>query len=312
MTHKNRILPVAIIGAILLITIGGFIVLTHNNDGNNEQKKGDVNITNFIQYIENTTKQGETHYSSTFGELNKTADLQFKVGEKYFYHRLQNFPEHENENIFLSPEEYDTVIEVRETDRINQSNYYVLASKNVSVHPQYFKKDENGIWKKKEQTGVITTVTITKNENGTTNEKISKENTPIYEGCTRNVNKENSEVLDIKVGNCPVLYEVYAKWMLYLDKGVKWIEKQNDSDQKIDIRFEKEWTVNSIEKINGIECFKVGVISKTEILGSGGKKISSEIVTYWIDVKKRILVKMEKREDGVLTETIELKNYEKP
>ncbi len=297
MTHKNIIYIGAIIGVIVLVIIGGFIVLDYNNDKNNKQKIGDENITNFSHvyvepvYIENTTKQGETYYS-TFRELNRTADPQFKIGEKYFYHWWEEMPGDEN-NIQV-PMEYNTTIEVMKIDVINKSNYYILKSQEVSVYLYILKKGENGVWK-----------------------KIRGEPPGIFEGDIIGVNEENGEVLEVNIQHtCPVLKGMFAKWMLYIDKGVKWLEKSNISGFEKDgsgiLINEQEWTVADIEKINGIDCFKVISISKTETVYSEGKQISGEIITYWIDIKKRILIKMEKREDGVLTEMIELKNYEKP
>ncbi len=303
MAYKNIMIPTAIVGAIVLIIIGGFIILNLNN---NEQKESGRNGA----IIEESVTSVET-YTSTFGELKRTANPKFDVGVKYYYRRLRKLSD--RENVIFMPEEYDTVIEVKKIDRINKTNYYVMQSKNVSVYKQILKKNEDGLWEKKVMTGGGTIVSKI-DENGTSKERSSsiRSGGTVYEGGTLGINEESGEVHIIDIySNCPVLYGMYAKWMLYLDKGVRWVEEQKVSNPGgRQIMFEKEWTVVNIEKIDGRECFKVLVMSKTEIVGGGGKRISGEVITYWIDTEKRILVKMERKEDNILTETIELKNYE--
>ncbi len=288
MAHKNIILPMAIMGVVVLIIIGGYVVLNNSNDKNNKQNEITENSTNFSQYIENTTKQGMQSFS-TFGELKRTADPQFKVGEKYFYYRLEKMPDREN-TIFV-PREYNTSVEVLKIDRINKTDYYILESQSVSVYSYILQKNEDGVWR-----------------------KLSSGSPIEYEGCTYGINKESGKIKRVGIpGVCEVLPKMCSEWMLYLDKGVRWIEKFNVSggqDKSIYTAVtETEWTVTDVEKINGKECFKVVVVTKQESILSNEKKISSELVTYWIDKEKRILVKMEKREDGVLTEMIELRNY---
>lgn len=137
MAHKNIILPMAIIGVVVLILIGGYVVLDNSNDKNNKQKEITENSTNFSQYVENTTKHGMQSFS-TFGELKRTADPQFKVGEKYFYYRLEKMPDRENA-IFV-PREYNTSVEVLKIDRINKTDYYILESQSVSVYSYILQK----------------------------------------------------------------------------------------------------------------------------------------------------------------------------
>jgi len=317
MTHKNNILPVAIIGIVILfVVIGGVIILNLYNYENNKPQEFDTNNTNFSStYFENISeKRIEFNGTSTFEELKQIIYPQFEVGEKYFYHMLVKIPDQEN-TIFM-PEEYDTVIEVIKIDKINKSNYYILKSQNVSFYHYILKKDENGVWRKirsESHTSVVRT-----DENGT-QEEVKSETSDVYkyEGCVFGVNKEDGKRCVVDVPSlCPVLDNMFAEWMLYIDKGVRWVEKSNLSglgtDKSNSMVAETEWAVADVEKINERDCFKVIVTTKQELMGRHGKKISSEIVTYWIDKKKRILVKMEKRENGVLTEMIELKNYEKP
>ncbi len=305
------ILSVIIIGILIFVIIGGVIILNSYNDENNKPKKFDTNDTNFSRiYVENTTeKHIEFNSISTFGELKQIAYPQFKLGEKYYYHRWIKDPD--TENTLHLPEEYDTVVEVIKIDRINKSDYYILKSQNLSVHPITFHKDENEMWRQV-RTEISTTI-IKKNENGTQEKKIEISDVYEYEGCIFGINKENGEISPIEIRpDCSILERMFTNWMLYIDKGARWVEKSNTSHKSTIAITETEWTVADVEKINERDCFKVIVITKQELVGRQGKKISSEIVGYWMDKEKRVLVKMEKREDGVLTEMIELKNYEKP
>ena len=358
MTHKNSMLPAAIVGAIVLIIIGGFIVLNSYNNENNKPAESDLNNTNstylFIEspdkhagfvlkkpeklnltsnntnstpYVEPTEKHAEFTYTSTFGEikLKQIVSPQFKVGEKYFYHMFMKAPDG-GRRIWL-PEEYDSVVEVIKIDRKNKSDYYILKSQNVSVDKCVLYRIKNGAWEKICIGGYTM---VRRNEKGIGETVVLDRR--IYEGCTIGINKENGKRYEVDIPfMCPVLDEMFAEWMLYIDKGVRWVEKvdynrsfEEENTDRIDssgsyshtVMYsktdEKEWTVADVEKINERECFKVILLIKREDVGSRGKMISKEVVTYWVDKEKRVLVKKEKRIDGVLTEMIELKNYEKP
>lgn len=315
MNSKRMLVPIGALLVVALIIVGGFLVFSdkskNSGDSGNSGNEMDGTSSISIMSFGESEKPAELYATSTFGELKRVSDPKFKVGDKYSYHRVESLPG--RENLIFLPEEYDTVVEVKEKNRINKSNYYALDSKNVSLPPpQILKKDEQGIWQKKTG-GVVYSAYLTKDENGTEKGIISQSNTHVYEGCMKSVNEENGEILEMTgTRQCPVLYEMYALWMLYLDKGVSWVEQITTIDpvDRHQINFEEEWRVTDIEKLNGKECFKVVVTSKTEISGIEGKKISGEVITYWVDAEKRILVKMERKEDNILTETIELNNYE--
>jgi hypothetical protein len=303
MNHKNTIVPISIVGLIMIVIVGGLFILNPYEDKNNEQKE-----INEQRFIEENERPIEPSYVSTFGELERITKPKFKVGENYFYHRWKKSPD--TKEVIHLPEEYDTIIEVKEISRENKSDYYVLESKNASVPKYILVRDENGIWKKKQGISFQTTTWV--DENGTQREKSSRGKVAIYEGCIMGVNKDDGKRIEIEPAICPVMDEMFREWMLYLNKGVGWIERQNSSNQEMGRinRFETEWKVAGIEQINEIKCFKVIVNFKKEIMGVSGKKISGEVTTYWIDTEKRILVKMERKENNILIEKIELTQYE--
>jgi hypothetical protein len=297
-------LLIAIVVLMLLIIVGCSFILNPPNNGDNEQKG-----INEQEFVEETKRPVDSSHISNFGELKKTSNPNFKVGEKYFYYRWKKTTP-DTENTIYPPEDYNTVVEVRGIERRNNSDYYMLESKNVSVNSYILTKDESGVWKKRQ--GVSFQGRVGKDENGTEIREITRGTAAIYEGGVLGVNENNGEVTLIKSSISPVLEGMYGNWMLYLDKGIKWVEKQNisprfSSDNQI---INIEWVVADVEKVNSISCFKVIVTTKTEVMGISGKKISSEVITYWIDENKRVLVKMERKEDNILTETIELKEYE--
>ncbi len=103
--------------------------------------------------------------------------------------------------------------------------------------------------------------------------------------------KESGEVLKLEFDNITIKGEVaellisdtwfFAPWMLALNDSFKLIVKFNSTYTK---RGYKIYEIVGKEKINGIECYKVKIMTVVD------SKVDS-VVYFWIDVKRRILIK---------------------
>jgi hypothetical protein len=136
--------------------------------------------------------------------------------------------------------------------------------------------------------------------------------------------KETGECVQIKYFKGEILLATFTKdraeyvdqailfsdWMLALNDDFMWERTADTSDQTTNgVRHttKEVYTVKGREKVNGRECFKVEINSKTEGYGKYTSK-SEEVSVMWIDVKERIMVKSTTKYEGLSISETELIN----
>jgi len=258
-----------IIFGVGILTLGFFVYIDnyHSIEKDNKLKEND-NIE---------MKVGIT---KPLDELEINSEPSFKIGQKYFY--VLHSPKAINEggNYYFATETY----EVKGTERINNTDYYVVIC-NYSWYVS--KTPETDISNSKRIGGVIITWYYNK-KNG---ECIGK----------NTISKENYMNEDVFTTDHPF----FARWMLCLEENIGWymnnIVTQTIDNITIKVNERYDFKVIGKEKIEGVECFKV----KLDIVDIPTKKIERTRY-YWVDVNRRIGIKMQEFEGGIMMYEVNL------
>ncbi len=269
-----------LIVVIVCVVIGSYFMFVQKSDEENEDY-------NFETLFSESEKTDIEIIDLNYSELITTSKPKFEIGETYIYHRRDATSNRNLQDAFFEPYDYTTSIRVDRIERINKSNYYVLASNKTSFYSYLYEKDEYGVWQKREsQTPVI------------------------FEGCEIGVNADNGTLILITPGYCHVSPRIYQEWMIRLKENIGWKSYILFPEQRQEygpMGIEEEWDVLGVEKMNGANCFKV---KETQKKVYKNKNMIYKLWIYWVDIEKRVLIKMERFEDNVLVETIELKSIE--
>lgn len=270
-----------IIGMSLMILLVGIVVVL-------EKGPDDSDPPNKYPTISLLEKEISWKEVTTFDPKHIISRPQFKVGEVYVYDVWLSNRDISSDRVIWLPYNYTTTINVDKIERINKDDYYVLREKNFSIHPAYMIKDNEGRW-------VVRTLEDPQN----------------LGGCVIKVNKNNGSVLFNVSFNtiCAVLEEmiVYGKYniFLFIREDTKFIigAEGIDNNKKVNRRDIMTFEVKGTEIINGKKCFRLEVERKFEI-GDMMKKYEKSV--YWVDVDKRIPVKIKKYEENILVTEINL------
>ncbi len=222
----------------------------------NQNSRGDTAQINneTIQPTEKIIQDTGIGYEASYSELPKNSDIQFKVGQKFIY----KTPE----------EEYGWLITTYRVEKIERKN-----------GKEYF--------------------VVLQEDNSTTFD--DKERINIIQYFTYYYDKENGKVSQIKVNDAIVKdgaenlratdMSFFAYWMLSLDDNANWEIKFTETTPSLNLVEHRnfEFRVLAREKVNNRECFKV----EKRIINIDKKNELEEIDYYWVDVKKRILIKKE-------------------
>lgn len=277
-----RLSKSSIIIMVSLVVVILIVVLLHPGGG-------DAMITEYLtQSMQKATEWDEI---TTFDTTQMTSEPKFDVGERYVYKVWLNHPINPNGESIKQPYEYTTKIVVDGIERINKTEYYVLQEENRSIYPSLQVKDEYGIWK---------TATSTNPLN--------------LGGCILKISKDNGRILVTPTPGtmCVVLEEMTIYWeydiLLYLDENKKFtIGAEIGGVGGILGRDAVEFEVKGIEEMKGRRCFRLETERKYE---RGGMMKIHQRGIYWVDVDKRIPVKVERYEGDTLMRDIELERIE--
>ncbi len=257
-------LPIGLFIIIVLLSIGGYLILSpseiENNKGNISEYKTDLELkdNNFEDnvVIESSEKEAKQTYNVFTEKLEKNAEVPFRVGQKLGYE-------------FTGGEEGKDTYTVEKMERIDGKDNYVIRAETkglIIISPEdistfravtvyYYNKD----------TGEITMI------------KKGLEGEGIVKG-----DKAKLEVASDSI---------FAPWMLALDDNFKWKLNYNKTlEEEGTYLGEREFEVIEREKVNGRTCFKVELKKSRMDTMTNIKKIV-ERRYLWIDVEKRILVK---------------------
>lgn len=267
MMKNLKIIIGSILITLLIISMSGCL-----SDGAYENESKDVGI-NQSEPKENYTEENEKIMHDV--TIEKVEDIElnskpsFEIGHKYFY-RSSPLPV---EKGYYFEEE---VFTIKGKQRINKTDYYIITRDVVgyiSPNPditsaKHFGNNITTTWYCDEEEGKC----IGKNTNP---EKYSDENMFVTDS------------------------SMFAYWMLGLKENLKWNMYLNGTEETMKGRYLKlhikyEFEVVGKEKVNNIECFKV----KMKYINTDTKKVRY-VRYYWIDVKRRILIKKEQFEDGI-------------
>ncbi len=270
----------------------GIILILGSQDSNS---KSNASSNNSIVPIEETTKNVENYkYFSTLYKMQKTSDISFKYGNKYTYKIWEKTPASSiasnEENLQVLPSEYVATVYIDKIERINKTTcfHFSVEHQNKSITRILYKNGKEKIFN-----------------------RVSDIGGSVYFVC-----QNGSIILPLfteKKSDSPA-YLLYSEWMLYLDKDVGWNEyvtmKLQDGDKEKDIQLRSENKVEGIEYINGRKCFKVRQNAETFAIHQiSGKEniLTPQLKTiYWVDVDKRITVKLEKYEENMLVLKMDL------
>lgn len=218
---------------------------------------------------ENDNTEVRVGITKSLDELEINSEPSFKIGQKYFY---VHTPRVRSEGYYFETE----MFEIKGTEKINETDYYVV----ICNYSSYVSKTpEADILNSKRIGGVIITWYYDK-KNG--------------KSIGKNINPENYTNEDTFTTDHPF----FARWMLYLKENIGWhindIVTQTVGDTIIKVNKRYEFKVVGKEKIDNVECFKV----KLDIVDIPTKKIEKTRY-YYVDVNRRIGIKMEEFEDGI-------------
>ncbi len=259
MTKPNNLLMLISIAGIVILLVG-WLYLISNDKNPTEQPKNNTIQNNESSYVENTTKPAAEYNVKISGEkLIPNAKPQFEIGKKFEYETTTQMQGVSNT--------LRSVYSVDKIERINSTDYYVVVNSQTSQMQD-------------PQTGAIMNITT---------------ETKSY------INKENGEILKIvtSIGGQEITMGkdaasisgngMFATWMLSLTDNFKWKVNAEDTSFGSAPSIETiEYQVNEKEKVNKRDCFKVEMkVKSKQMTGDEGK------IIFWVDVEKRIVVKMQ-------------------
>lgn len=306
MDHKQKILLILVTGIILLWIVW---VLVFNNSIIPSEK--DKNISNDkinTSIIEPSEKVVIYNETLTY-KFEPTSKPHFEVGETYHYRvRFYSSPtrseEMERTSIQLSP--MDVFIHVEKIERINKTECYLLRRDKSN--------DTIEIITQNKKTGKRDISYIT-NEYEEKYYCINRENgsavRPIFSNGKNEEEKNHKGNVKFIPKNEPKIFKFpfmpyfkfFEEWMLCLKENTKWVYeakgRHNDKEYGGDIEGKSEMKVTGIEKINGRECFVYEETRYTQTTSTTNVWKTNQKWVYWIDAKKRIMVKQKLIEDGV-------------
>jgi len=280
---------------ILLGVVCAFILLISLlNVG--QEKKPASNNKDFIP----SEKKAVTYYS-TLSLLEQTSKPMFIEGDEYVYNIWDsgNAPIATNPGVIViqQPVEFTATIQVTKKERVDKEDYWKINTGG----------DE-----------VIQNITIiTKGNSKKVSEKLD------ITGYLYHVNTNNGSILQMNDSNsslCFLCINFFYEWMLYLKPDIKWTDKvEKYEDAGYVPVFKMDYIVEGIENVNGRDCFKVTATGTDTVTSGVSYKGKTETKTkkilmkdiFFIDVEKRILVRMERFEDNVKIFRIELKDIRK-
>lgn len=273
-------------GAIIIGGIIVFITLSLNTPTDTSHPKEPI----FTHEIENSTKETTYEFETTF-EDKRTSGPKFEVGEKYTYH-IMMVPTTQKD-VIAPPFDFNISMKVDRTERINKTECYVLKIDSVNVSIEALVRDENGVL------------------------HYFQEPSEVFGGVEEYIDKESGnetywKKLELEGIPLPSFYE---SWMLSLKENFRWKSKgamKDFIDKETLLETVEEGKVKGIEEVNNRKCFVVEVIQLNSEINKG--KTTYQILNkdiYWVDVEKRVLVKYQRFEGGILTFEINLINYEK-
>lgn len=247
----KKILIFGIVALIVIIIIASGC-LEKKNVGNNFPVPA-------IEPIEKVIKDTGIGYNFTyFGNIQKNSEIQFKVGDKFLYRTEGDLGGYSNITYF-----------VEEIKKVDGRECYVVSETDSSIYieaegwpPQYFSRTITLCYDK--ETGRVLRVTL----------------------------RENNEEFIIEDGanELRAMHSFFAYWMLGLSDDAKWeiLFTQITPSLNLTEYHKAEFRVLGREKVNDRECFKVE-LRYVELLDK--KEVVTSIDYYYVDVKKRIVVR---------------------
>lgn len=270
--RQNKLLVgIAVVGIVILLVVGLYIISHDKNPA--EQVENNTIQNNESSYIENTTKHvAEYNVKISSENLSINTKPQFKVGDKFRYKTTTQIQGISMNSI--SDYSADKI------ERINNTDYYLVINTQTQQVPN-------------PKTGAIMNMTT---------------ETKSY------INKETGEILKIatSVGGHEITMSkdaasvsgngMFATWMLSLTDNFKWKVNAEDTSFGMAPNAETiEYQVVGKEKVNGRNCFKVEMrVKSKQMSGDEGK------IIFFVDVKKRIVVKMQMYSGNLLVSEMDL------
>jgi len=282
---NKKYLNLLVIVFIIVCTIGTIIFLSNfYNNANNLSQKDNESNDDIISVLSKEVK--EYTYFSEIYKKEPTSQIKFKVGNKYIYKIWEKTPPSSivaDDNLEVIPSEYTATIYIDRTERINKETCF-----HIVVEPANKTRDRIYHLDGKEQ-NISHLIDI---------------GGSLYFVCQ---NGSRIAIANENPSDSPC-DSFYIEWMLYLDKDIAWNEYiQLNFDPKYQTKpltFQAKNRVENIETIAGRKCFKVSQIGETLAVHQDGEKteIKRPVIknTYWIDVDRRIIVKVESYEDDFL------------
>ncbi len=253
---KQKILLITALTIIVTVILSGCI---NKESGYVSEQNTSQNKTN-IGESEKIISDTGMEYKTTSSELPKNSEIQFKIGEKFVYKTLEK--------------EYGWLI----------TTYYVEKIEEINGRECFV---------------------VFQEDNETTIETLfdKKETNNVIHYFTYYYHKKSGKVLKLKVESAIVKdgaedlrstdMSFFAYWMLGLYDDAKWetnfteTTRTHSSDLVEHRKF--EFRVMEKEKVNNKECFKV----EKRVINLDKNNKVEERDYYWIDIKKRILIKKE-------------------
>ncbi|PKP56690.1 MAG: hypothetical protein CVT88_09920 [Candidatus Altiarchaeales archaeon HGW-Altiarchaeales-1] len=280
------------IGVFIIVGVIGVIIFLSNFQNNpiNPSQNNSGSDNNVISEL--SKEITDYKYFSEIYKKEPTSHVKFKVGNRYIYKIWEKTPPSSivaDDNFEVLPSEYTATIYIDGAERINKETCF-----HILVEPT--NKSRDRLY-----------------HLNNTDQKLSSLidiGGSLYFVC------QNGSRIAISTENpsdspCDLFY---AEWMLYLDKDIAWNEYiQISFDSKYQTKpltFQAKNKVENIETIAGKKCFKVSQIGETLAVHQDGEKteIKRPLIKniYWIDINKRIIVKLESYEDNIPTLKMDL------
>ncbi len=275
MQNKYKILGIIGIVIVLLLVIGGIINLLKSSEVTSKD-----NVSRIISESEESSYGKIPTLILNFDNVQVNPPA-FKTGERYVYSVWILEKTDPDSDLIILPLNYTGYIKIKGAERFNTTNWYNIVEENTPEYSHALTK-ENGNWRPVTSTEPIE-----------------------FGGCDIKVNAENCKLSFTSFVNkrCPLLEDMVIHWEYYLpcylNETTKYILEGIRGDKRSILDFE----VTKKEKIKNIVCFKLEVKQKHVI--NNIERIDQKSV-YWIDVEKRIPLKVQKYEGTILVEEINL------
>jgi hypothetical protein len=276
MKNQKYLFKLLFVITLLIITLClGYLSISEKN-------KETINVGSDQSIIIESQKEATWKDILTL-DITNTMMIQpkFRSGEEYNY---KVWIMEKQEGLMQESLSYDSTIYIDSIEKINNTDYYVMRERNITKISQRYIKQKGGEWEYFEK-----------------NRSLG--------GCIIKISKEDGKIIpSFSYGTrCYLLEQITITPLYYIYFYLNDNSKFEIGGQLQDIVDITELNVVGMEKIENRKSFKMETTRKMKI--DNIEKVV-ERGTYWIDVNKRIPLKIEIYEGNILMISMELSNMD--